>query len=271
MVSVLDYGSACDSAAALNLIYIIKNVFLIIRIAAPIILIVMAMLDVVKMVSSSNPDQISQGGRIVNRFFAATFVFLVALIVDVVLNMLGQTNLSSTQCWNDATKEMVEAKYTAEKNERESKDAAENEELERQRAEAVEKSHSIDIKTNDELSSDIPGYNALSTGAKLIVYAKQFVGNRYEYGGNSLTNGIDCSGFVQQVYLHFGYSLPRTTYEQCERGKVVNGVSNARLGDILCFSDGKSYGHVALYAGRLSGGEGSSSGVANGAIAMVHA
>ncbi len=82
-----------------------------------------------------------------------------------------------------------------------------------------------------------------ATGSAIVNYALQFVGNPYVWGGTSLTNGADCSGFVQQVYAHFGYSLPRTSSEQRSAGRAVS-YSEAQPGDIICYS-----GHVAIYMG----------------------
>lgn len=82
------------------------------------------------------------------------------------------------------------------------------------------------------------------TGEEVVNYAKKFVGNRYVWGGTSLTNGTDCSGFTMSVYKHFGYSIPRTSYEQREAGRAVSSLSAAKPGDLICYS-----GHVALYMG----------------------
>jgi cell wall-associated NlpC family hydrolase len=83
-----------------------------------------------------------------------------------------------------------------------------------------------------------------NTGSDVIEYATQFVGNPYKWGGTSLTKGADCSGFVQSVYKHFGYSLPRTSSSQRSAGKSVSW-SNRQPGDIICYN-----GHVALYMGN---------------------
>ena len=83
-----------------------------------------------------------------------------------------------------------------------------------------------------------------SSGADVVQFAKQFVGKPYVYGGTSLTNGADCSGFVMSVYKNFGVSLPHSSAADRSVGAAVNGLENAQPGDIICYS-----GHVGIYAG----------------------
>ena len=78
----------------------------------------------------------------------------------------------------------------------------------------------------------------------MVDYACQFIGNPYVWGGTSLTNGADCSGFVQSVYAHFGVSLPRTSAEMRGSGRAVS-YSEAIPGDIICYD-----GHVGIYMGN---------------------
>ncbi|MCI5876806.1 MAG: SH3 domain-containing protein [Lachnospiraceae bacterium] len=85
---------------------------------------------------------------------------------------------------------------------------------------------------------------ASSNGQAVVDYARQFLGNPYVYGGNSLTNGTDCSGFVKGVYAAFGINLPRTSAEQRSVGYAVS-LSEIQPGDIVCYS-----GHVGIYAGN---------------------
>ncbi len=85
---------------------------------------------------------------------------------------------------------------------------------------------------------------AAGTGQAVVDYACQFIGNPYVWGGTSLTNGADCSGFVQSVYAHFGISLPRTSGEQRGAGVGVS-YSEAMPGDIICYD-----GHVGIYMGN---------------------
>ena len=85
---------------------------------------------------------------------------------------------------------------------------------------------------------------ASSIGQAVADYAVQFVGNPYVYGGTSLTNGADCSGFVMSVYANFGVSLPHSSAADRHVGAAVDGLANAQPGDLVCYS-----GHVGLYIG----------------------
>lgn len=84
-----------------------------------------------------------------------------------------------------------------------------------------------------------------SLGQSVANYAVQFVGNPYVYGGTSLTNGADCSGFVMSVYKNFGVSLPHSSTSDRYVGYNVGSLSNAQPGDLVCYS-----GHVAIYIGN---------------------
>lgn len=99
-------------------------------------------------------------------------------------------------------------------------------------------------KPKDTVRADYSGtVMGSGDGAAVANFALQFVGNPYKYGGTSLTNGADCSGFVQSVYAKFGISLPRTATAQSYCGKGVS-YSEAQPGDLVCYS-----GHIAIYIG----------------------
>ena len=85
-------------------------------------------------------------------------------------------------------------------------------------------------------------------GSYIVNYAKQFVGNPYVYGGNSLTNGVDCSGFTQQVFGNNGISLARTAAGQSQGGQNVS-MNDLQAGDLLFYDNGGYVGHVAIYCG----------------------
>lgn len=83
----------------------------------------------------------------------------------------------------------------------------------------------------------------------LISYATQFVGNRYVWGGTSLTKGADCSGFVLSVYAKYGISLPHSSRAQAGCGTKISA-SQAQPGDLFFYGSGKSISHVAIYMGN---------------------
>lgn len=92
-------------------------------------------------------------------------------------------------------------------------------------------------------SSSSSSSTASGSGQAVADYACQFVGNPYVWGGESLTGGADCSGFIKAVYAHFGVSLPHSSYSLRSVGTAVSP-SQMQAGDIVCYD-----GHVALYIG----------------------
>lgn len=95
----------------------------------------------------------------------------------------------------------------------------------------------------EDYQAETSSSSSSGSGSSVVDYATQFVGNPYVWGGTSLTNGADCSGFVQSVYANFGVSLPRTSYEQQNAGTEVS-YADAQPGDLICYG-----GHVAIYMG----------------------
>ncbi|MCR5210129.1 MAG: SH3 domain-containing protein [Lachnospiraceae bacterium] len=117
----------------------------------------------------------------------------------------------------------------------------------RQAAEAARASSQKKTASNKSGANySVPSITGSGLGTEVAQYACQFVGNPYHYGGSSLTEGTDCSGFVMSVYAHFGVSLPHSSTADRQRGTAVEGgLENAQPGDILCYS-----GHVAIYIGN---------------------
>lgn len=87
-----------------------------------------------------------------------------------------------------------------------------------------------------------------ATRSAIVAYAKQFLGNPYVYGGTSLTNGADCSGFTQAIFSHFGIQTGRSSRDQAAKGREI-AVSSAQPGDLLFYASGNYINHVALYIG----------------------
>lgn len=92
------------------------------------------------------------------------------------------------------------------------------------------------------------GQGVSNVRVDLVQYALQFVGNRYVWGGTSLTNGVDCSGFTMQVYRKYGISLPHSSRAQPGYGRKISA-SEAQPGDLFFYGSGSSIGHVAIYIG----------------------
>lgn len=97
-------------------------------------------------------------------------------------------------------------------------------------------------------SSDTSSEVAEATRNAVVAYAKQFLGNPYVYGGTSLTNGADCSGFTMSVFSHFGISTGRSSRDQANKGKAVD-INQVQPGDLLFYASGDYINHVGIYIG----------------------
>lgn len=103
-------------------------------------------------------------------------------------------------------------------------------------------------KNNNQLNSKLTSEEKNNLRQKIANFAKQFVGNPYVYGGTSLTNGADCSGFTMSIYKNFGYTLPRVATTQGYIGKSIS--ANELLpGDLVVYFYQNSGGHVGIYTG----------------------
>ncbi|MBQ2802733.1 MAG: C40 family peptidase [Lachnospiraceae bacterium] len=136
----------------------------------------------------------------------------------------------------------------AESREEEEKRLAKEAEERRKAREAAAQAAAAQAAQNQSNTTETPVTYTVSgdseMGKAVAEYALQFVGNPYVYGGSSLTEGTDCSGFVMSVYANFGVSLPHSSAADRNQGYAVDGLENAQPGDLICYS-----GHVALYIG----------------------
>ncbi|MCR5671092.1 MAG: C40 family peptidase [Butyrivibrio sp.] len=141
----------------------------------------------------------------------------------------------------DLSTEFVEAESKAEEEARLAKEKAA-----REAANKAAKSGTKKTSSNSTYNPAASYTTATSSiGSAVAQFALQFVGNPYVYGGTSLTNGADCSGFVMSVYSNFGVSLPHSSGADRGMGAAVDGLANAQPGDIVCYS-----GHVGIYIGN---------------------
>jgi len=145
---------------------------------------------------------------------------------------------------NEKLNELIEQRRQEEENARLEQEKLEQERLE---TEKLEQERQLEIARKNELQTQ----NVVSVDANsdIASYALQFVGNPYVYGGTSLTNGTDCSGFVMSVYAAFGISLPRTTGGQAASGYGVS-IDEAQPGDIVSYGYNGYVSHSALYIGN---------------------
>lgn len=145
--------------------------------------------------------------------------------------------------------EFVQAESREEEAARLAKEAEERRKAQAAAAAKAEKKRQQEANTNTADNAQAEGTYTVGEGSEMGVavaqYALQFKGNPYVYGGTSLTNGADCSGFVMSVYANFGVSLPHSSAADRTQGYKVDGLENAQPGDLICYS-----GHVALYIGN---------------------
>lgn len=143
--------------------------------------------------------------------------------------------------------EFVKAESKAEEEARLAKEEAERKAAQEAAAKAAKEAASKKSSSSEKaiVAPVISSGSSSELGKSVADFACQFVGNPYVWGGTSLTNGADCSGFVMSVYGNFGVSLPHSSAADRNVGSAVNGLDNAQPGDIICYS-----GHVGIYVGN---------------------
>lgn len=134
---------------------------------------------------------------------------------------------------------------------KEAQDAKRKEEQKKQAASGNNSSKNNSSSNNNapkKESNNQPVQSGSGSGSEIAAYAQKFVGNSYVYGGTSLTNGADCSGFVQSVFKSFNISLPRTSASQSGSGTKAS-FDSLQAGDLIFYASNGRVNHVAIYIG----------------------
>ena len=251
MTCVEDLTTCCSDYGIAYYLFLIKRVLELIHIVVPIILILMATIDFVKMVANPDDPQKKKTKSLYNKFFAAILVFLIPFIVNVLFNLIEGFNLQISGCWK-ASEEIVNKmestkEYDAELNGNNAYSDVDN------------KSNKSPNNSNHSSGSSSSKGNS-KKGEDIANYAKEFVGNQYVWGGvwngEKPYTGTDCSGFVQGVYKHFGINLARTCTPQSKQGVLVASINDAKPGDLFFYGSGGSTNpngdmeHVSMYIGN---------------------
>jgi peptidoglycan DL-endopeptidase CwlO len=105
------------------------------------------------------------------------------------------------------------------------------------------------IRSEDTNATEDTSVSSSDLGSRIAAYAVNFVGNPYVWGGTSLTNGADCSGFTQSVFAHFGISISRTSRTQANGGVRVS-LDDLKKGDLIFYTNNGTVNHVAMYIGN---------------------
>lgn len=154
---------------------------------------------------------------------------------------------------NRIKQEQAEAEKAEEERKRKlAEEKAEKEEAARKAEEAAKeaKNNNSSDDNNDTAPSHSDSSSLNELRNEVITYALKFVGNPYVWGGESLTHGADCSGFVQAIYADFGYSIPRVSRDQATHGQKVSE-SDLRPGDLIFYANSRgTVNHVAMYIGN---------------------
>lgn len=221
-----DVSSCCSDYGIAMFLYIMRNALTLIQIVVPILLLVMATIQMIKMMIS--PDDKKQSKSLLNKFIAAIFVFFTPFIINLALSILPD-GFEISACWKSAEGIVNTMQSSTQYGVVHKKDN-------RTKTEHLEK---YKITKGD---------SSASAGYKIANYASQFVGNPYIKGGGSLTDGCDASHFVflvlKNVGAYDGNYVTSSNWAKLGK-KVKGGLKNARAGDVVVYK-----GHVGIYDGE---------------------
>ena len=146
----------------------------------------------------------------------------------------------------------VEEEQAEIRRQREAEEALRRQQEEQRRRQEEQRKREEEAKKQQSSNTEVQvPTNYSGTGAEIATFAQAFVGNPYVWGGTSLTNGADCSGFVQSIYKSFGISIPRTSRDQCAGAGYKVSLDAVQPGDLIFYTNSSGVvNHVAMYIGN---------------------
>jgi len=255
-----DLSTCCNDYVLVKILSIIKTILVMFQIIVPILLIVMAVVQLIKLVLHPDDKKLSKG--LINKFIAALICFILPFIVDLTLSILPDS-FQLSGCWKlaDQTASTIKSNTSTNTkksgNTKGSTDKVQVVTLIDRDYQTLTLSNSSNNKSNsgsNNKSSTIK--TGSSKGRSIVSYAKSFVGRHYVYGGTwngeLPYTGTDCSGFVQGVFRHFGINLQRSTVGQWADTNSYTLVSSGNIlpGDLVMYELKDGYRHVAILTGN---------------------
>ncbi len=242
---VEDISTCCSDFGLATYLHVLKQVLNIIHLVVPIILIIMATIGLIRLMLSPDDPQKKLMKSLFNKFIAAIIIFILPTVINVLFNLFPE-GFDISGCWN-ASEEIYNIIQDTEEYE-----SATSKTLEKDLDKDLDK-ELLPSKSQSNKSNKASGSSNKTTGEKMVLYAKQFLGNPYVYGGTSLTKGTDCSGFTMRIYEKFNIKLPRTAAAQStySKGKKVSSISEAKPGDLFFYKNANGVvSHVTMYEGN---------------------
>lgn len=259
-----DIESCCSDYGIATYLYVLKQALNIIHFVVPILLIIMAAVQIFKMLTSPDDPQGKKMKSLLNKFIAAILIFFIPFIVNLAVSIMPES-FSISSCWQSADdmvtrmNELEASDYDPFDENRKKIGDDYGEVKNNVYNDSDSEANSTNTTTDSNESTDVPSGNdnapekIKKKRKKVVNYAKKFVGNPYVLGGCSLTKGIDCSCFVKQVYAKYGYTLQRTAEEQANDKNFKDvKLSDVQPGDLLFYYDNskQKIGHVSMYIGN---------------------
>ncbi len=249
--SLIANASICSDFVLATILVIIRRTLNLVQIAVPLILLISGMVKFIKLVL--NPDNDKKGLKsFTNSVIAACIIFFLPLTINLTMNIINESGEVGISDDNDLTVLNLSSCWTAAENTQAEMDSVResggsySSTISDEYTKVTIMNDTSNIPPSNNTSNNPTTSNTQNTemGTKIVNYAKQFIGRPYVWGGNSLTNGTDCSGFIHLVYANFGIDVPRQSLAFRSVGTEVPSINEARAGDIICYA-----GHVALFEG----------------------